>query len=350
MKGSILGLSVAAVAFAGSSVYLYQQLGEERARAREVAELSRRLNARIAELEKARTPFVEHGIVSSGGFASIERGRPAPGMRPSDAPVVSAGSTEVVEPAEIRFRPERSPAMQKMMRAQMRANQRRMYGDFVEQAGLSKEDANKLYDLLTEQQMVNFGDARGMNPADAPTFYEDQRRKQQAELSELLGAATAESLQRYQETMPARSEVEMIARQLESSDNALTEDQRKRLIAALTEERTRVPQPDYSLYGDSEQYAKALNDWQQDYSERTNARARSILDSEQDAAYAEYQQWQKEMREQFATMGPGPRRFRAGAVAGASAVMVPAGPPVVITDTVALPVPAPAPQPASKPK
>jgi hypothetical protein len=343
MKGSILGLSAvaAAVAFAGSSIYLYSQLEEERGRSREATELSRRLNARVSELERARNPFAEPSLAPGGPFGGVEMARGGPGVPPPDAPVVAASSQGADEPAEMRFRPDRSPAMQKMMKAQMRANQKRMYGDFAEQIGLSKEDANKFYDLLTEQQMVNFGEARRMEPDEARTYFQDQRRKQQAELTELLGAEKAESLQKYQESLPARSEVEMIAQQLEASDIALSADQRKRLVAALTEERTRVPQPDYSMYGDSELYSKALSDWQADYSDRTAARARSILNSEQDAAYNEYQQLQKEMREQFATMAPGPRRFRAGAVASGNAVMVPAGPPVIVTDTIGVALPPP---------
>jgi hypothetical protein len=350
MKGSILGLSavVAAVAFAGSSVYLYSQLEEERGRSRDATELTRRLNARISELEKTRNPFTEQSIASGGAFGGVEMARGGPGALPPDAPVVAASSEPAGEPAEMRFRPDRSPAIQKMMKAQMRANQKRMYGDFAEQIGLSKEDANRFYDLLTEQQMVNFGEGHKMDPEDARAYFQEQHRKQQAELSELLGAENAESLQKYQESLPARSEVEMIAQQLEASDIALSADQRKRLVAALTEERTRVPQPDYSMYGDSELYSKALSEWQDDYSDRTAARARSILNSEQDAAYNEYQQLQKEMREQFAAMGPGPRRFRAGAVASDNAVMMSAGPTVVITNAVS--VPAPPPESAAKSK
>ena len=350
MKGSILGLSAAALAFAGSSIYLYQQLEEERTRANEVTELTRRLNARIAELEKARNLFAEDRVVSGGTFGGVEMAKGGPGMPPPEVAVAAASSKEGEEANETRLRPERSPAMQKMMKAQMRVNQKRMYGDFAEQMGLSKEEANRLYDLLTEQQMVNFGEARRMDPNDARTFFEDQRRKHQAELTELLGAGKAESLQKYQESLPARSEVDMIARQLEASDNSLSEDQRKRLVAALTEERTRIPQPDYALFGDNELYSKALNDWQNDYNERTAERARGILNSEQDTAYNEYQQWQKEMREQFATMGPGPRRFRAGAAVSGNAMMVPAGPPVVITNAVTVAIPPPPPETNAKPK
>ena len=54
MKAPIMGLVVSTVAFAGSSVYLWTQLAAERARADEVTVLTRRLNERITELERAR--------------------------------------------------------------------------------------------------------------------------------------------------------------------------------------------------------------------------------------------------------------------------------------------------------
>lgn len=113
--------------------------------------------------------------------------------------------------------------------------------------------------------------------------------------------------------MPARGEVEMIARQLEGTDAPLKDDQRGKLVAALAEERGRVPMPQFDGNGDPETYSKLLNDWQADYEQRANAQARAILDNEQYSTYSEYQQWQKEMREQFAISrramppGPGPR-------------------------------------------
>ena len=113
------------------------------------------------------------------------------------------------------------------------------------------------------------------------------------QIVDLIGPAKAEEYRKYQETMPARGEVEMIARQLEGSDAPLKGEQRKRLIAALAEERGRVPMPQYDGNSDPEAYAKLANDWQADYEQLANAQARAILDNEQYSAYSEYQQWQK---------------------------------------------------------
>ena len=53
--GSALALVIAAAAFAASTIYLGVQLREERERAAEVLAQSRALEARVAELEKARS-------------------------------------------------------------------------------------------------------------------------------------------------------------------------------------------------------------------------------------------------------------------------------------------------------
>ena len=49
--------------------------------------------------------------------------------------------------------PPQSEAFQKMMRAQMRAYNKQMYADVGAQLGLTREEVNKLIDLLTDQQV-----------------------------------------------------------------------------------------------------------------------------------------------------------------------------------------------------
>ncbi len=47
-----------------------------------------------------------------------------------------------------------------------------------------------------------------------------------------------------------------------------------------------------------EDYSKAYAEWQSAYNERVNAHAQGILNTEQLTSFSDYQQWQKEMREQ----------------------------------------------------
>ena len=342
MKPTFLGLIISATAFAGSTYYFWQQLRVERERAEQVAAQSESLKQRIAELEQARDDL--------GGF---EFARPDSGMsggrvtaKSADAPLAATsapGVTAAAEPeARFQMRPtEPSPAMRKMMRAQLRSNNKRLYGDLVAEMGLTEEDANKFYDLLTEQQTANFGSMRGLEPDEARVKLQQARKQSEDAIENLLGADKVATYKEYQETMGVRSEVDMIARQLEAMEHSLTADQRKKLVTALIEEQKRVPQPEYSNFGDHELYSKALTDWQAEYNDRATDRARSILNSEQMTSYNEYQQWQKEMRENFRTV-PGGRRVRGATGGSANAVMLTAEP------AFSGPVTVPAPPPPNK--
>ena len=339
MKGSTLGLVVAVAVCAASTLYFWHELGLANARAEEVTAASQKLKDRITELERARVHLTDRRFPGGGMFSGGALAQGGPG--PAAAPPPPAGeAAKEGEPRFSAFRPDRSPAMQKMMRTQMRANFKRMYADLADQLGLSKDDANKLYDLLADQQIGAMEKFRESEEDGEPRkHWDDVRRDQQNELANFLGADKAEALAKYQESMPARGEVDMISRQLEGSDAGLSEDQRKRLITAFTEERQRVTPPEYIEGTDAEQYQKSMAEWQDSYNERAAARSKSILNSEQQTAYTEYQQLQKEMREQFATMGPagpGGRRFRVN-----GGVAVPGAGPVIMNAVTVLGPPPP---------
>jgi len=302
MKASALGLLVAALAFGASSIYLAMQLRAERAQAEKFGEATRALNARIAELEKAR----EQGSVS-GSFVVGEFGEGAvpmkppppnadakgqPQMDPRDAAMMTAGQPQAD-----------SPAFQKMMTAQLRAHFKRTYAEVGTELGLSKEETRKLIDMLADQQTGNAGRLRGVTDQEQrKNMYWDAQREHQAEIDAFLGPLKAAELKQFQETLPARQELDELSRQLEGSDAAgLTEAQRRQMVSVLVDERNRVPMPKHSNTGTPEDYAKEYADWQNDYHERVNDQARTILDSDQMNAYSEYRQWQKEMRESMTT-------------------------------------------------
>ena len=118
-------------------------------------------------------------------------------------------------------------------------------------------------------------------------------------MSALIGAGKMDEYKAYQETIPSRQEVDMLSRQLEASDASLSSDQRDRMVAALAEERKRVPSPKMSESVSREEYNKAMAAWQDDYNQRAATRAGSILSSEQQSTYSEFQQWGREMRQQM---------------------------------------------------
>jgi hypothetical protein len=341
MKASIWGLLIAAIAFGASTIYLSVQLQEERAQAEQLAMAARALNARITELEGAR----EQRFTARGMFGEESLGQGGMSLPPPPATDKVETRADAVHAVAANGPPPASDAFRKMMRSQVRANNKRIYADLGAQLGLSKEDASRLIDMLTDQQVEGFGRMREVSadPAERKRALDEANRENQAELENFFGVSKTAALRDYQETIPARQEMEALARQLEGADATLNDDQQKRLLTALVDERKRIPMPKMSDYTKPEEYTKAYAQWQRDYNERVNSQARSILNTDQMTAYSEYQQWQKEMREQVATrrQGRGPRGVPGGNVEFAIAAPI-AGEAVFMS--------APASPPADRPR
>jgi hypothetical protein len=341
MKALLVAFGVAATAFAGSSLYLWHELDAERDNAAQVLETTRKLNARVAELERSRTHFEQQRLNGNDGSvfsgSSDQRNPPPPppaaGFTAQAAP--EGGHAQMQPWTETR--PERSAAFQKMMKANMRANNKQMYADVGSTLGLDKETTNKLIDLLTEQQLMGFGENRNFKDADeARRHWEQVRRDHENAISDLIGADKVMALQDYQQTLPARQEFESLARQLQGSDITLSPEQSKKLLAVYIEERGRVPSPQFSEGTDAVEYARSIQAWQDDYNKRIGNEANQILNGEQLAAYNDLQQMQKEMREQFAAMAasapPGARIRHMGP--GGTNLMFSAAPAIGISTVI----------------
>jgi hypothetical protein len=305
MKASMLGLMVASVAFGGSSVYLWRQLDEQRHRA-DAAELAvRSLSARIGQQQAARAANMQPRPDIDAGFASSEAA-PLRVPRPASGITLEKGKADDAPPQMTPWTiqgHEPSPAMKRMMRANTRSFNRRMYADVGDALGLDKDTALKLVDLISDQQNSSFDHARESDdPTDATANWDDIHRQQEKAIADLIGPDKLLSLQQYQQTMPARQEFDMLSQQLASSDLPLTQDQSRKLLATYVTERARVPMPTYTEGADGADYNKAVNAWQADYAQRISDEANHILDADQLTAYNEIQQWQKEMREQMPTL------------------------------------------------
>lgn len=304
MKAAIVGLSVATVAFGGSTIYLRQQLADARERAAQHEAITRQLNARLAELEKSRQELAQRHMGGSNGFISGSLGAGEAVALPAVPPAVASKSGEPEQPVWTMRRHEPSAAMQKMFRKQMRASNRRIYADVGSKLRLDKETTNKLIDLITEQQAAGMNFVMpGEDPAEVARRGEQVQRDHETALNDLIGPDRVVALKEYQKTLPARMEVESLVRQLASNDVLVSEEQRRKLVDVYVEERTRVPYPVPYEGIDPEAYGKSVMAWQDDYENRVSAEATRILDSDQLAAYNEIQQWQKEMRAQLAPIG-----------------------------------------------
>jgi hypothetical protein len=334
MKAPILGLAVGAVAFASSSIYLWQQLRVEREHAAQVELTTQELKARVAELEKTRNDFAQRRVASSAGFVSGSFRSGESVVLPPPPPSVTAKSGEPEQPVWTVHRQEPSPAMKKMMRNQMRASNKRLYADVGDKLRLNKDTTNKLIDLITEQQAggINFF-VPGDDPAEAARHSEQAARDNEMAINDLIGPDKAMALKEYQETIPARMDVENLVRQLENNELQVSDEQRKKLIDVYIEERARVPYPQPYDGIDPEAFGKSMTAWQDDYEKRVSTEASRILDSAQLAAYNEIQQWHKEMRAQYTPVPGGAMHLRRGVPA--NAMMFTTAAPAIAVDVAA---------------
>jgi hypothetical protein len=325
MKVSLLSLTIATVAFAGSSIYFWSQLENERARADELIAQSRKLNERLVELEKARDQFSQRRFAGAGSnFSSAPMAQGGPAGAPPPAETgTDKGETP---PGPVWQGPQRTPAFLNTMRNQARAGLKRTYADIGKRLGLSNEQADKLLDLLAEQQSRDF-ERTSTESTEGDTWraLQELREKNQSEIADLIGTDKVQALQKYQEAMPARMELEMIAGQLEGAHAALSEVQSNRMLDMMVDERARVPQPQFDPASDAEDMQKKYLAWEADYNDRVATQAHSILNSEQVAAYDEYQQFQKEMRQQVRVFQSGEvQRTRSAPGISFSTVTMPA--------------------------
>ncbi|HTU65879.1 MAG TPA: hypothetical protein VMF52_08015 [Steroidobacteraceae bacterium] len=317
MKSPVLGLALSTLAFGASSVYLWVQLDEQREQAAAVSQANTELTARLAEFDQRRNAFAQHRLNGPGPGPGGTP--PPPGALAMNGPPSSAktDATEDASPWRNRNRtmenaPEMPAAMVKMMRANMRAQNKKLYFDLQSRLGLSADDTNAMLDLITDQQAGGFRRFRNQNPEQARDSWEAEQAKSKAQITDLLGPAKATEFEEYQKTMPSRSELLMISQQLEGVDTPLTDDQRTKLLATLVEERERIPMPTFETGEQQADYQKTYSEWQADYEKRVADQARGILSSEQLSTYQEYQTWQQQMREQFAVSGGPPMRGMRG--------------------------------------
>jgi hypothetical protein len=302
MKPSMLSLLIAAGAFGASTVYLAIQLHEERARADQVLAGSQALEKRIAELESLRaalaaSPAQPGSQGPDAGLPAVIAEAPPPGAM---AVEMDAVASPVARGPMTGPSLEESETFRKMMRTQLRAQNKRLHADLGYKLGLTPEDTNRLIDLLTDQQIRAMSTGAGSRaPGAGPRNGVELHQAQLAEVAELIGYDKIDLYKDYQESMPARMEVASIARQLDGVDLRLSDSQRERLVTALAEERKRIPPPTFIQGTSPEDHMQAMGAWQQDYEQRSESRVRSILSGEQLGTYEEYQQWTREMRAQF---------------------------------------------------
>lgn len=266
MGKSVVALVVSTLACGSASAYLWSELRMER-------EQAAVLQARVAELERVRTPAPAARVArqqfpptapqrAEPNQPQTQTKRPEPGL-PASFTAVSAAGVPVaglsrpgqMDP-EMRRRMQQSmdqqrrllqdPEYRELMRQQQKDGMQHMYGDLESMLGLSREEADRVLDVLAEQQLRSMEQQRpwtmdGSRPDEATIreqqrVFADMKRKNDAELEQVLGSKYGE-WESYQQSMGARSQVTQLRQVLATSDEPLRQDQIKPLVAAIAREQ-----------------------------------------------------------------------------------------------------------------
>jgi hypothetical protein len=219
---------------------LWMQLRVER-------EQNAQLQARVAQMESAQVaPQPVHTVPST---ASTEQAIVAtPSSTAARAPVAAtapSSATRSSTPAMNVQELMKDPDFRDGMAGTVRSSMSLLYPDLAKDLGLTNEQASKLLDLLAKHQMAMvslaspaaLGDEAAMR--EAQKSIQENSRKQESEISTLLGENKYQQWKEYQSTLVVRQQVSRLHSALEASGQALEDDQEKSLITALAADQKR---------------------------------------------------------------------------------------------------------------
>jgi hypothetical protein len=257
MNRFIIVLAGTTLVFASASAYLWRQ---ERAASEQNAVLQLRVEKLEGAQRTARAILPTPAAAPVAGAAPPDSGpplRPARAPRPAPAVGAAAAVAGSDRKAAITFRPFfgsmrmdkllADPEYREAMRAQERLAMSSRYPDLAEALHLQPEEAEKLMDLLTDQQVAAMGRQPTFRPDGTPDEnsirewqkqMEQQQRDNQAQIASLLGDTQFQEWKDYQNSMGARMQVKQLRDTLGSSD-PLRADQVQPLVAAIAAEQLR---------------------------------------------------------------------------------------------------------------
>lgn len=278
-------LTVVTLGFGATSVYLYSELVAERA-ANAVAHCPRLAvagpSSHLApdarnvgpEQEAPVSPNADSGA-SDAQIADANVGT-EPAAR--EASVTPAAPTEVT-------------------RARAAAALRRLYGGLARELGLPPEQEAQLLQLLIDQQteqLDTFRKLRG-DPAAMSQAMTELRDRNQTELMTALGDKYL-PFEDYQKSLGERMQIEQAALQLKAAGVPLKEDQQRKVLDVMVDERERLARPTWTAGMPPDQALAQQREWQDDYDDRVRSRLSGVLSAEQLKQYDVYRNLQAVQR------------------------------------------------------
>jgi hypothetical protein len=236
VKKLVVVLAIAMIALGGGTIHLWRQLD---AGHRQIADLQ----ARLKDMEAA--------LQASAAANAAAIARPVPAVANSPAapaapPARVAAANTASAPVEDMIKQMTNPEGRDVRRGQLRMRLPQQYPDIGKWLNLSRDEENKLLDLIARQQSEESEAA--LNPANRNIPAAEQIRSIQArhqandvELSALLGNKFAQ-FQEYQQTLPVHRQVSQLQAMLGSGADGMNDAQSRSLTTALVAEQLRINQ------------------------------------------------------------------------------------------------------------
>ncbi len=295
---STLILGIVAAGCGSAAIYLGAELSSAHEELDREAQARSAVEARLRQLEdEHRSREVEWPAARP---AAGPAGPPPTASGPRVADNVKAPGVAPASPrADLPGNVYSTPAGQNSRRLQQEIRLRRTYSDMPTALGLDAAQADKLFDLLADNQLATADAARAYNgdPAGRQAIEAEGREQRNAQIDALLGPDKAAEFQSFEKSIPARMQVNRIGEGMAAANVPLSDAQRNSLIAVVVSEQDSGPPPKRPENGanDSDYQARFL-DWQADYSRRVQARVEPLLTPEQVTRYREAVQVQNARR------------------------------------------------------
>lgn len=232
-------LAAAAVILGAGCFVLFKDLGAERNRVRaleaRVAGLQRNVSA-DSEAPQPAAPAPETDTAPNNAPTNAPPARDATAKPATAATAASSITPDMNEWRAVLADPE----YRKARLAERRLELQRGYPQLVEALGLSKDEAERFLDLLTEQSLRETDvDMKKLSGQDQMQRRRDLYAQAEKERRAFLGEERFGTWVEYVNSTGARGLVDALRTQLATTSSPLREDQVKPLVKAIADEQVR---------------------------------------------------------------------------------------------------------------
>ena len=261
MRRALYILAVTACGLAVASIYLWRELGLERA---VTAELRARLDAAPAPVAAVPAPVELAAPALAANASTLPTGSspPAAAVEPSAPPSASKRTGRKDDWQQNQRQALQDPRYRLAWREQSRLTYALRRDNIMRLLGLTQQQADAVVELQIDNELAMIEDPRPIYPQ----RYEAAESALQAKLRDLLGEQKAAALQSYMESRGSRMQVDQFRNQLSGAD-MLREDQVEPLIAAMHVENTQLRR-DLEDYRLAQDWNNASDDTRREFEER----------------------------------------------------------------------------------